>query len=650
MGPKKRGKAAASKKKTEQTTDNVTQAGTKCGGGAADDGGKEKKTKVKESGRRMTAAQRRKLEENTEEPPSAEIGGNSDPKGGKEEPARKITMAQRKNMKKKIRKLAKKAEREMISRKLQGQQVKEDTHDVPVEYVAPPTDIILEDLKQSIGQEKENADALSEFSKILERFSVMEHTGNDDTEREDTHNDHGTGQVPDQDGELSEAPKEVDQRISRRKMKEMNRIKIGELKQACTLPEVVEVWDATAADPLMLVHLKAYRNTIPVPRHWSQKRKYLQGKRGLEKPPFKLPPFIAATGIGEMRQAYNEKAEAQNLKSKGRERTQPKMGKLDIDYRILYDAFFKHQKKPALTRAGDLYYEGKEFEIGSKKHFKPGVMSDALLDALGINRGSPPPWLIAMQRYGPPPSYPSLRIPGLNAPIPHGAQFGYHPGGWGKPPVDEHGNPIYGDVFGEQGVGDDEEDNVSHNMVHWGEIEEMSESEEEESEEEESEGESGEEEESEEEQNQALEQSDLPSTVSGLDTPAEVQIRKGIETPDVHPKSLYQVLEQKKSSARDAGIMGSEHVYSLPGQGLSSTAAKRLEVLRKGMPDDLNVSIDPSDLESLDDESLRELYEAKVAEQRAGKDFSDMVAQRAASDKKRKASDKSGSKEKKFKF
>lgn len=24
----------------------------------------------------------------------------------------------------------------------------------------------------------------------------------------------------------------------------------------------------------------------------------------------------------------------------------------------------------------------------------------------------------------------------------------YHPGGWGKPPVDEHGNPIYGDVFG----------------------------------------------------------------------------------------------------------------------------------------------------------------------------------------------------------
>ncbi len=29
-----------------------------------------------------------------------------------------------------------------------------------------------------------------------------------------------------------------------------------------------------------------------------------------------------------------------------------------------------------------------------------------------------------------------------------GCQFGYQPGGWGKPPVDEYGNPVYGDVFG----------------------------------------------------------------------------------------------------------------------------------------------------------------------------------------------------------
>ena len=76
---------------------------------------------------------------------------------------------------------------------------------------------------------------------------------------------------------------------------------------------------------------------MPVPRHWSQKRKYLQGKRGLDKPPFQLPAFIEATGIGEMRQAYLEKAEGQKLKQKARERMQPKMGKLDIDYQVTFD-------------------------------------------------------------------------------------------------------------------------------------------------------------------------------------------------------------------------------------------------------------------------------------------------------------------------
>jgi len=56
--------------------------------------------------------------------------------------------------------------------------------------------------------------------------------------------------------------------------------------------------------------------------------------------------------------------------------------------------------------------------------------------------------LIHVSRYGPPPSYPHLKIAGLNAPIPDNCSFGYHAGGWGKPPVDEMGRPLYGDVFG----------------------------------------------------------------------------------------------------------------------------------------------------------------------------------------------------------
>ncbi|XP_057419683.1 pre-mRNA-splicing factor sap145-like [Lotus japonicus] len=34
----------------------------------------------------------------------------------------------------------------------------------------------------------------------------------------------------------------------------------------------LDVWDATASDPKLLGFLKSYSNTVPMPRHWSQKR------------------------------------------------------------------------------------------------------------------------------------------------------------------------------------------------------------------------------------------------------------------------------------------------------------------------------------------------------------------------------------------
>lgn len=40
---------------------------------------------------------------------------------------------------------------------------------------------------------------------------------------------------------------------------------------------------------------------------------------------------------------------------------------------------------------------------------KPGILPEELRKALGMGENSPPPWLINMQRYGPPPSYPDLK-------------------------------------------------------------------------------------------------------------------------------------------------------------------------------------------------------------------------------------------------
>lgn len=249
-----------------------------------------------------------------------------------------------------------------------------------------------------------------------------------------------------------EDKKDDKDKMSKRKMKKLTRLSVAELKQLVNRPDVVEMHDVTARDPKLLVQLKAHRNTVQVPRHWCFKRKYLQGKRGIEKPPFDLPAFIKKTGIMEMRASLQEKDEAKTLKAKMREKIRPKMGKIDIDYQKLHDAFFKWQTKPRMTIHGDLYYEGKEFETRLKEK-KPGDLSEELRTSLGMPIGPschkiPPPWLIAQQRYGPPPSYPNLKIPGLNAPIPEGCSFGYHAGGWGKPPVDESGKPLYGDVFG----------------------------------------------------------------------------------------------------------------------------------------------------------------------------------------------------------
>ena len=142
--------------------------------------------------------------------------------------------------------------------------------------------------------------------------------------------------------------------LSKKKQRKMNRLTVAELKQLVNKPEVVEWTDVTAANPRLLLHLKSYRNTVPIPQHWSAKRDYLQGKRGIEKPPFQLPAYIADTGIATMRDAVKEKEANMSLKAKTRERVQPKMGKMDIDYQKLHDAFFKFQTKPPVTGFGEI--------------------------------------------------------------------------------------------------------------------------------------------------------------------------------------------------------------------------------------------------------------------------------------------------------
>jgi len=540
-------------------------------------------------------------------------------------------------------------------RKKEEEEKEKTVEDVEVEYIADQLDLDpLDPMYRT-------------FSKIFQAFKIVDPEDEKKMAEEEEARKHAEQfkKVPKllEDDDMLEdegIEKPGDPKMSKRKLKKMNRLSVAELKQLVARPDVVEMHDVTARDPRLLVHLKSTRNTVPVPRHWCFKRKYLQGKRGIEKPPFDLPDFIKKTGIMEMREALQEKEDKQGLKSKMREKARPKMGKIDIDYQKLHDAFFKWQTKPRMTLHGDLYYEGKEFEIRLKEK-KPGDLSDDLRTSLGMPVGPnahkvPPPWLIAMQRYGPPPSYPNLKIPGLNAPIPDGCSFGYHAGGWGKPPVDELGKPLYGDVFGTADASTyhaTPTEEIDHSL--WGEMDSESEEESSEEEEEDEDEEGGDEATG--LQTPVVEAglatpSGTASSVQGLETPESLELRKRRIEADMEggetPSLPYQIIPEKQGGRIGNAMMGSTHTYDI----------KRATGTKGRADTQVEMALNPEEIENMDSETMAIRAEAALREQQsqlAKEDLSDMVAEHAAKQKnKRKRQeqkeDPKAKKYKEFKF
>lgn len=461
--------------------------------------------------------------------------------------------------------------------------------------------------------------------------------------------DDGKPEVFYDDDDIPDEEDEDKPKISKKQRKQMNKLTVAQLKSQVQNPELVEWTDVSSTDPKLLIAIKGSKNVIPVPTHWSLKREYLSSKRGIEKPPFALPKFIQETGIAEMRDAVLEKQAEMTMRQKQRERVQGKLGKLDIDYSKLYDAFFRRQTKPELTRYGEVYYEGKEFET-NLVNLKPGELSEELRDALSIPPGHPPPWLINMQRFGPPPSYPNMRIPGVNAPIPAGAAWGFQPGQWGKAPVDDVGKPLFGgDLYGTSIL--DTQQQPTHNgepveRSIWGTLRAEGESEDEESDEEEEEDDD--EEEGDEDISSGIQTSMTTASAMASDFGGTESIggdftirkqRKGIETeePGV-PRSAGQILPEKNISA--TGFFGGEHAYDLD-------AARRdaLGQQRKRKAGEVDLSVDMDQLgedDKLDKAALKKEYESRQRAEAAGNwqsidqdDLADMIASESRKKAKR---------------
>lgn len=497
-----------------------------------------------------------------------------------------------------------------------------------------------------------------QFASVIARFAEGEGEEGKEPEKPEVFYD------DDENIQGEDEEEETQKRLSKKARKAASKLSIAELKAIVRKPEHVDWTDTSAQDPKLLVNIKSARNVVPVPTHWSLKREYLSSKRGVEKPGFALPAFIAETGIGEMRDAVLEKQAEATLKQQQRARMQGKTGKLDIDYQKLYEAFFRRQTKPTLTRYGEVYYEGKEYET-NLRHLRPGELSEELKEALNMPPGAPPPWLINQQKCGPPPSYPALKIQGLNAAPPPGAQWGFHPGGYGKPPVDDQNRPLWGgDVFG-LGETEPEKDDGRGEVVDktlWGELQPFEEEEEEEEEEDEDEEEEEDGEGKEEDVGTGLQtpfggtetpggfQSTVPTDFGTHSTGEEFNLRRqrpGTETEDAHPRAAGQVLQER--SIRAEGFFGGERAYDLSGRSAPPANVPMLgsnqdDRGRKRKAGDLDVSVDVDALQredKLSKDEIRKQYEAQRQQEASGgwqggsgvvdqEDLSNMVAEEYA--------------------
>ena len=284
-----------------------------------------------------------------------------------------------------------------------------------------------------------NSEISQEMKEVLDRFEKTIENQQKKIEsltkekKEEQINQKKPEKKEDQDESSSEYDNFVREEESRKKRKKRKKEEgnqaLAELKAKAPYPEVVEPWDTNANDPELLIHFKCMPNTVPVPIHWAQNGKYLQSQRGKVRKPYNLPDYIEATGISRIR--LIEIPVHITLQQKTRRRMRPKLGRTDIDYQILYDAFFKYQTKKRLTKLGEIYYEGKEFDKRMRK-YRPGKISKNLRAALGISSTTIPPFVQNMQRYGPPPAYPFLKIPGVNIPDDDSSALAT-PGLWEEP-------------------------------------------------------------------------------------------------------------------------------------------------------------------------------------------------------------------------
>jgi splicing factor 3B subunit 2 len=148
-----------------------------------------------------------------------------------------------------------------------------DASSVVIEYVAANP---LDDIERDDPTYSELSEILSKFGAPADMFDAKEDADAMDTAPTDAANgatgEDGQGSKDEDDDGDSKGGK----KLSKRQKRLARRLDIAVLKQLVKRPELVDACDPASSDPFLLVHLKSQRNSVPIPRHWQQRRKYLQ--------------------------------------------------------------------------------------------------------------------------------------------------------------------------------------------------------------------------------------------------------------------------------------------------------------------------------------------------------------------------------------
>eukprot|EP00477_Mikrocytos_mackini_P001257 GAHX01001343.1.p1 GENE.GAHX01001343.1~~GAHX01001343.1.p1 ORF type:complete len:281 (-),score=49.89 GAHX01001343.1:312-1154(-) len=209
---------------------------------------------------------------------------------------------------------------------------------------------------------------------------------------------------------------------------------ILDLKLASFDPSLVDIEDANSPCPIQNIKIKSSRYSTPFPSAWRLNSKTKLNSGRYDRKEYVLPPNVAATGIQQLKKISLSLEELNKIKRAKIQTLNPIMGRINIDYKILHDAFFQFEYLPKFSGFGEI---GGNSDTKTKNNATyPSKISDTLKRALNQSGPlKPMPWINRMQKLGTPPAFIDPEIPGVTAPIPLGADTK----DWGSLPVDEFG-------------------------------------------------------------------------------------------------------------------------------------------------------------------------------------------------------------------